>query len=76
MYILSLLILALWLMALGRTILNLALVPRLRVPTGELPAKLVSVIIPARDEERMIERAVLTPDRDAAEIEHGQQVRV
>ncbi len=58
MYILSLLILVLWLMALGRTILNLALVPRLRVTTDKLPAKLVTVIIPARDEERMIERAV------------------
>jgi len=58
MYILSLLILALWLMALGRTILNLVLVPRLRVTTGKLPAKLVTVIIPARDEERMIERTV------------------
>jgi glycosyltransferase involved in cell wall biosynthesis len=57
MYILSLLTLALWLMALGRTILNLALVPRLRV-TGKLPPGRVSVIIPARDEERMIERTV------------------
>ena len=46
-------------MALGRTIVNLALVPRLRaraVPAGETP--LVSVIVPARDEERAIERTV------------------
>ena len=46
-------------MALGRTIINLALVPRLRaraVPAGEVP--LVSVIVPARDEERAIERTV------------------
>lgn len=46
-------------MALGRTIVNLALVPRLRaraVPSGETP--LVSVIVPARDEERAIERTV------------------
>ncbi len=48
-------------MALGRTILNLALVPRLRapgpgVPPSALPS--VTVIIPARDEERTIERTV------------------
>jgi chlorobactene glucosyltransferase len=57
--LLSLLILAAWLMALGRTIVNLAFVPRLRpraVPPGDLP--LVSVIVPARDEERTIERTV------------------
>ena len=57
MYVLSLLILALWLMALGRTILNLALVPRLRTDRVE-GSTLVSVVIPARDEERMIERTV------------------
>lgn len=48
-----------WLMALGRTIVNLLLVPRLRpraVPAGE--TALVSVIVPARDEERAIERTV------------------
>src|SRR5690242_3359119 len=48
-------------MALGRTILNLALVPRLRV-TDKIPLSpptpLGSVIIPARDEERTIERTV------------------
>lgn len=46
-------------MALGRTILNLIAVPRLRaraVPPGDKP--LVSVIVPARDEERTIERTV------------------
>ncbi|MDP9192086.1 MAG: glycosyltransferase family 2 protein [Acidobacteriota bacterium] len=65
MQTLSLLTLALWLMALGRTILNLALVPRLRggsdpcpLPSALGPPKLVTVIIPARDEERMIERTV------------------
>ncbi len=59
MHLLTLLILAAWLIALGRTILNLALVPRLRaraVPAGEMP--LVSVIVPARDEEQAIERTV------------------
>ena len=62
MYILSLLILALWLIALVRTILNLALVPRLRgsnfCPLPSALCPLVTVIIPARDEERMIERTV------------------
>ena len=54
---LSYAILAFWLLALGRTILNLLLTPRLvpRVPK-RLPR--VSVIIPARDEERTIERTV------------------
>ncbi|MFL6248615.1 MAG: glycosyltransferase [Thermoanaerobaculia bacterium] len=59
LFTLDLLILAAWLMALGRTIVNLALVPRLRaraVPAGKAP--LVSVIVPARDEERAIERTV------------------
>lgn len=53
MKILSLIILALWLLALVRTIVNLLLVPRLK---RERPAAtpLVSVIIPARDEERAI----------------------
>ena len=57
MHLLSLLILAVWLLTLGRTILNLALVPRLR---RERPREtpLVSVVIPARDEERVIERTV------------------
>lgn len=57
MRILTLLILLSWLAALGRLLLNLFLVPRLRVrsPRGT-PA--VSLIVPARDEERNIERAV------------------
>jgi chlorobactene glucosyltransferase len=62
MYILSTLTLALWLMALGRTVLNLALVPRLRgsdfCPLPSAVCPLVTVIIPARDEERAIERTV------------------
>jgi cellulose synthase/poly-beta-1,6-N-acetylglucosamine synthase-like glycosyltransferase len=58
MHVLSFLILIAWLLALGRTIVNLAVVPRLRggVPASDTP--LVSVIIPARDEERTIERTV------------------
>ncbi|MBV8519133.1 MAG: glycosyltransferase [Acidobacteria bacterium] len=50
-------VLILWLLALGRTILNLLFVPRLRAAS---PARtpLVSVIVPARDEERAIGRSV------------------
>jgi glycosyltransferase involved in cell wall biosynthesis len=48
----------LWLIALGRTILNLALVPRLRAGKQPRQTPLVSVVIPARDEERTIERTV------------------
>lgn len=57
MLILLYLILAFWLVALGRTILNLLLTPRLGL---EVPVRFprVSVIIPARDEERTIERTV------------------
>jgi glycosyltransferase involved in cell wall biosynthesis len=56
---LTFLIFVLWLLALGRTILNLLLVPRLRVqPAPADPLPLVSVIVPARDEERMIGRTV------------------
>jgi chlorobactene glucosyltransferase len=57
MRILSWVILATWLLALGRTILNLVLIPKLR---AERPAGLprVSVIIPARNEERTIEQTV------------------
>jgi cellulose synthase/poly-beta-1,6-N-acetylglucosamine synthase-like glycosyltransferase len=58
MTLLSLLILAVWLLALGRTILNLLLVPRLRGGAPVTAGPLVSVIIPARDEERTIERTV------------------
>jgi chlorobactene glucosyltransferase len=54
----SLLLLAAWLLALGRTILNLLLVPRIRAVPLLAPTPLVSVIIPARDEERMIGRTV------------------
>jgi chlorobactene glucosyltransferase len=55
--ILSYLILAFWVLAFARTLLNLALTPRL---APRLPRRFprVSVIIPARDEERTIERTV------------------
>jgi chlorobactene glucosyltransferase len=57
MKILALIVLAGWLLALARTIVNLIAVPRL---TPRLPRRfpLVSVIVPARDEERAIEAAV------------------
>lgn len=58
MRILSYLVILFWVVTLGRTILNLLLIPRLRA--GQRPQRepMVSVIIPARDEERTIERTV------------------
>ena len=57
MKILTYIILAVWVSTLVRTIVNLAVVPRLRrgVPS-RFP--LVSIIVPARNEERGIEQAV------------------
>lgn len=57
MRLLSYLLLLFWVVAFARTILNLAFTPKL-VP--RLPRRFprVSVIIPARDEERTIERTV------------------
>jgi chlorobactene glucosyltransferase len=57
MRVLSLIVLAVWILTVARTILNLLLVPRLR-PRMPRRTPLVSVIIPARDEERSIERTV------------------
>lgn len=59
MEILWIAVLIVWLAALVRTAINLALVPRLR-DRHELPRSgpLVSVLIPARDEERTIERTL------------------
>jgi chlorobactene glucosyltransferase len=56
--LLSIIVFAAWVLAFIRTIINLALIPRLR-PGGQ-PSRepLVSVIIPARDEARIIERTV------------------
>lgn len=45
-------------MAFGRTILNLRVIPRLRDGDGATDGPLLSVLIPARDEERAIERTV------------------
>lgn len=57
MRVLLLVILIFWIACVLRTILNLALIPRVRV---RMPKRtpLLSVIIPARDEERTIERTV------------------
>lgn len=53
MTILALLILLIWLWTLGRTLLNLALIPRLTLRAPERQP-LVSIIIPARNEEHAI----------------------
>jgi chlorobactene glucosyltransferase len=51
---LSAIIFFLWVLSLFRTLLNLALVPRLRRGATPAAAPLVSVIIPARDEAHVI----------------------
>jgi chlorobactene glucosyltransferase len=57
MSVLGWIILTLWVVALATTLLNLATVPRLRSRSPRRFAR-VSAIIPARDEERAIERTV------------------
>jgi chlorobactene glucosyltransferase len=56
--LLSAIIFAAWVLAFFRTILNLVLIPRLRAEARAPREPLVSVIIPARDEARIIERTV------------------
>lgn len=58
MRVLAFAVLAFWLLTLGRTVLNLLLVPRLRPRSMPAATPRVSVIVPARDEERSIERTV------------------
>lgn len=58
MRILAYAVLAFWLLTLGRTVLNLLLVPRLRPRPMPAATPRVSVIVPARDEERSIKRTV------------------
>ncbi|HYK02769.1 MAG TPA: glycosyltransferase [Thermoanaerobaculia bacterium] len=58
MRFLALAVLAFWLLTLGRTVLNLLFVPRLRPRAMPRATPRVSVIVPARDEERSIERTV------------------
>jgi len=54
----TLVVLAAWVLALIRTVVNLALIPRLHAGMRPASAPLVSVIIPARDEAHIIERTV------------------
>ncbi|MDP9361230.1 MAG: glycosyltransferase [Acidobacteriota bacterium] len=58
MHLLTLIVFAAWLLALIRTLVNLALIPRLRRDARPAREPLVSVVIPARDEVRIIERTV------------------
>ncbi len=58
MRLLSIIIFAAWILAFVRTIVNLALIPRLQADGKTAREPLVSVIIPARDEARIIERTV------------------
>lgn len=58
MHLLAAIVLVSWFLALIRTILNLALIPRLRAEGKAWHEPLVSVVIPARDEARIIERTV------------------
>jgi glycosyltransferase involved in cell wall biosynthesis len=58
LHLLALVILAAWVLALIRTIVNLTLIPRLSAGARPANEPLVSVIIPARDEARIIERTV------------------
>jgi len=56
--ILSIIVLLAWLLAFLRTIVNIILIPRLRADARAAREPVVSVIIPARDEARIIERTV------------------
>src|SRR4051794_14236742 len=58
MHVLSAIVLIAWVLAFCSTVINLALIPRLPVTGRAGNEPLVSVIIPARDEERVIERTV------------------
>ncbi len=71
MHVISAIILVLWLSALGRTILNLVLLPKLFALARPLREPLVSVVIPARNESLVIEktvRAFLAQDYPRLEI--------
>ena len=58
MHLLSIIVLVAWVLAFIRTIVNLILIPRLRGDARPTREPLVSVVIPARDEARIIERTV------------------
>jgi glycosyltransferase involved in cell wall biosynthesis len=56
--LLSLIAAVAWVLAFVRTVLNLLLIPRLRADAQAVREPLVSVVIPARDEARIVERTV------------------
>ncbi|HEX3068624.1 MAG TPA: glycosyltransferase family 2 protein [Thermoanaerobaculia bacterium] len=58
MRLLTLIVLAAWVLAFFRTVVNLALIPRLKRDARPAREPLVSIVIPARDEARVIERTV------------------
>jgi len=55
---LAAIIFAVWVLAFLRTLLNLAVVPRLKRGAAPAASPLLSIVIPARDEVRVIERTV------------------
>jgi glycosyltransferase involved in cell wall biosynthesis len=57
-HLLTLIVALAWLLALIRTVVNLALIPRLRADAQPAREPLVSIVIPARDEARVIEQTV------------------
>src|SRR5437870_5458381 len=68
---LAFLVLLLWVLALGRALLNLALVPRLDAAALLSDAPPVSIVIPARNEAAVIEpsvRAFLAQDYPQFEV--------
>src|SRR3954449_8269758 len=59
MHLFAIIVFILWVVVLATTLFNLALIPRLRAADDDVaPRPLVSIIIPARDEARIIERTV------------------
>src|SRR5688500_14380568 len=69
--VLSIGILAFWIVLLIQTLVNLRVIPMLRTATDQTSRPLVSVIIPARNEEQVIEptvRAFLAQDYTPLEI--------
>lgn len=58
MHAFALIVLIIWVVVLATTLFNLALIPHIDAAEDVTPQPLVSVIIPARDEERAIERTV------------------
>ena len=71
MQLVAAIILVVWVLAFARTLLNLATVPRLSADAHPSHEPLVSIVIPARNEARVIERtirALLAQDYSALEV--------